>query len=92
MRVRRGQTTGGREGETHMREDLQSNRAQVHIFFGAPLCSRAPLCGRVPKVVLPSAPDTRNLKKIGVLDVAQTYQHVQKGLPKACAQRCFGQF
>ncbi len=42
---------------------LMNLRAQFHIFFGAPLCSRAPLCGRVPKVVLPSAPDTRHLKK-----------------------------
>jgi hypothetical protein len=31
-------------------------RAQVHIFFGAPQRSDAPLCGRVPKVALRSAP------------------------------------
>jgi hypothetical protein len=33
-----------------------SARAQVHIFFGAPLRSDAPLCGWVPKVALRSAP------------------------------------
>jgi hypothetical protein len=34
------------------------------FFFGAALCSRAPVCGRVPKVVLPSALNTEHLKKI----------------------------